>query len=76
MRQRTTDNKPIFILVKNKYNLAGYEVCYINLYRKQGIEFGYWPAEYLVHSFPDAKMDIYKAFSPFTVEGAQGTVCI
>ena len=63
LRQRTRDNKPIFLLVTKKYNSAGYEACYIKIYTKQGIDFGDFPDGYLAHSFPEAKDEIYKAFS-------------
>ena len=32
------------------------------------------PARYLVHSFPKAKDEIYKDFSPFAVKAAHGEV--
>ena len=71
LRQPTTDNKPILLSVTKKYNSVGYEACYIKLYTKQGIDFGDCPGGYLVHSLPEARYELYKAFSTFAVEAAQ-----
>ena len=38
------------------------------------MDFGYCLDGYLVHSLPEAKGEIYKAFSPFSVKAAQGEV--
>ena len=38
------------------------------------MDFGDFPAEYFVHSLPVAKDEIYRSFSPFFVEAAQGAV--
>ena len=74
LHQRTTYNKPIFLLVTNKYNLARYEACYNKFYKKQAIHFGDCTAGYLVHYLPEAKDQIYNTFSLFAVEAAQGAV--
>ena len=57
-----------------KYNLAGNKSCYIKLYTKQGMYFGEFPAGYLVPYFPEAKGEIYKAYSPFAIEASHGAV--
>ena len=36
---------------------------------------GYCLDGYLVHSLPEAKDEIYKAFSQFSVEATQGEFC-
>ena len=72
LRQCTMDNKPIFLSATKKYNSTFYEACFIKLYTKQGMVFGDCPDVYLVHSFPEAKDEIYKAFEPFYVEATQG----
>ena len=74
LHQRTADNKPIFISVMNKYNVANYEALRIKLYTKQVMDFGKCSDGYLVHYFPEAKDDIYKAFFSSAVEAAQGEV--
>ena len=74
LRQRTADNKPVFLSLKNKYTSVGYEACYIKLYTKKGMDFGDCPARYLVHYFSEAKDDIYKALSPSAVKAARGAV--
>ena len=38
------------------------------------MDLGYCLDEYLVHSFPEAKDEIYKAFPPFTVEEEHAAV--
>ena len=38
------------------------------------MDFGYCPAGNFFHSFPEEKDEIYKAFSPFSIEAAQGEV--
>ena len=74
LRHCTSEDKPIFLSVTKKFNSASFEACYIKLYEKQGRDFADCPAGYLVHTFPEAKDEILKAFSPSAVEIAQDAI--